>query len=95
MPLTVIGVSGKPYVLLLTGSTSPSVCSNGVEGIGNDNGDICCPLTCDQCDEIGCEDAPGGLSECCAEGVHESAIFCDGDGGSEEAPCIIGSAPSK
>ncbi|CAM9507739.1 unnamed protein product [Ectocarpus fasciculatus] len=75
-------------------TTAATTCANGLEGVGDANGVVCCPLGCDQCAGDGClmagADAGLGWESCCGEGIKASDVYCDE---TSEAPCIIGSRP--
>eukprot|EP00903_Cladosiphon_okamuranus_P006180 g6077.t1 len=60
-------------------------------GIEDDNGIVCCPLTCGTCAGQGCRRRPGGASDCCGSSIMNSDVYCDDTG---VAPCIIGERPS-
>eukprot|EP00903_Cladosiphon_okamuranus_P020284 g18614.t1 len=64
----------------------------GPLGIEDDNGMVCCPLTCGACAGKGCRRRPGGPSDCCGGGIRDSDSYCSETGGMP--PCIIGERPS-
>ncbi|CAM9304229.1 unnamed protein product [Ectocarpus sp. 12 AP-2014] len=70
----------------ITGSTT-ATCSNGVAGVENEMGTVCCPIECG--DFCGGEECVINALLCCSSSIIDSDVYCDE---SDEAPCIIGSA---
>lgn len=68
------------------GQAVQELCTNGVPGIENGMGTVCCPSLCGGiCGGTGCEAAD--VENCCAGAIVDSGVYCDD---SETAPCIIG-----
>ena len=66
---------------------APSNCSNGLNGVENGDGGVCCPEICDFCGGEGCGSIPGTKPEdCCAGNITDSGVYCT-EG--VEAPCIL------
>ena len=65
----------------------PSNCSNGLNGVENAMGTVCCPEWCEFCGGTGCASIPGAEEgDCCASSIVDSGVYCvEG----EEAPCIL------
>ncbi|CAN0526943.1 unnamed protein product, partial [Scytosiphon promiscuus] len=54
-------------------------CSNGIAGVENNSGTICCAEACNgQCGGSGCGSIAGtnGGSDCCADEVSAAGIIC-------------------
>ena len=70
-------------------------CSDGTTGVDG-HGEVCCPIGCSQCTGKGCGSAGAafglGADDCCGSNIKDSGVYCDD---TNEAPCIIGSAPGK
>ncbi len=50
------------------------------------NGKVCCPLSCKECGNPGCESRPGGEKDCCYKGIIEfNNVSCE----KNPAPCVI------
>ncbi|CAN0044013.1 unnamed protein product [Ectocarpus fasciculatus] len=64
-----------------------ATCSNGVTGVENEMGTVCCPIECG--DVCGGDECVVNALLCCASSITDSDVYCDEAG---EAPCIIGSA---
>ncbi|CAN0159675.1 unnamed protein product, partial [Ectocarpus sp. 4 AP-2014] len=67
--------------------TTTATCSNGVAGVENEMGTVCCPIECG--DFCGGEECVINALLCCSSSIIDSAVYCDE---SDESPCIIGSA---
>ncbi|CAM9758911.1 unnamed protein product, partial [Ectocarpus sp. 6 AP-2014] len=65
----------------------PATCSNGVVGVENEMGTVCCPIECG--DTCGGEECVMNALLCCSSSITDSGVYCDE---SDEAPCIIGGA---
>ncbi|CAM9554983.1 unnamed protein product [Ascophyllum nodosum] len=67
-------------------------CSNGIDGVESEDGEVCCVTECGTCGGIGCSSA-GGLTgdECCTQRILSVGELCDVAG---QAPCIISSDSS-
>ncbi|CAN0372924.1 unnamed protein product [Ascophyllum nodosum] len=66
---------------------APSNCSNGLNGVKNALGTVCCPETCGVCDGSDCSSIHGTTADdCCASNIIDSGMYC-GDG--VEAPCTL------
>lgn len=65
-------------------SHGPATCSNGVPGVENFAGEVCCPVSCEVCGGDGCGEF--GVDDCCSSNIMGSDVYCDISG---EAPCIL------
>ncbi|CAM9999229.1 unnamed protein product, partial [Ectocarpus sp. 12 AP-2014] len=75
-----------PCFISDSGSTT-ATCNNGVAGVENEMGTVCCPIECG--DFCGGEECVINALLCCSSSIIDSNVYCDE---SDEAPCIIGSA---
>lgn len=80
----ILSVGDLPKFTTRHKRVSGQTCSNGVTGIENIAGDVCCPLACNGCGGSGCDVLPLGYDSCCSQGVRSSNVACG------VAPCIIG-----
>ncbi|CAM9984470.1 unnamed protein product, partial [Ectocarpus sp. 8 AP-2014] len=78
-----VGLGALPAV----GGTT---CSNGLAGVEDPLGKVCCAPSCPQCAGGGCGGFDGAL--CCETNVTASSIYCDV---AQEAPCILGDVPGS
>lgn len=64
-------------------------CSNGLPGVEDSTGSICCAAACSACGGRTCGITGEGIgpSNCCISPIFEAAEFCDETGA---APCILG-----
>ncbi|CAM9895175.1 unnamed protein product [Ectocarpus fasciculatus] len=67
-----------------------TTCSNGLAGVEDPLGKVCCAPSCPQCAGEGCGEFDG--AHCCETNVTASNIYCDV---TQEAPCILGSVPAS
>ncbi|CAM9875575.1 unnamed protein product, partial [Ectocarpus sp. 13 AM-2016] len=67
-----------------------TTCSNGLAGVEDPLGKVCCAPSCSQCAGGECGGFGGAL--CCETNVTASSIYCDV---ALEAPCILGDVPGS
>ncbi|CAM9895244.1 unnamed protein product, partial [Ectocarpus fasciculatus] len=80
-------VSEEAPCFIIDSSSATATCSNGVTGVENEMGTVCCPIECG--DFCGGDECVVNALLCCASSITDSDVYCDEAG---EAPCIIGSA---
>lgn len=62
-------------------------CSNGVEGVEDGDGLVCCNPACGVCGGSDCGGDPGlSIGDCCVGVIVENAQFCSV---TESAPCVF------
>ncbi|CAM9951375.1 unnamed protein product [Pylaiella littoralis] len=70
-----------------------AMCSDGTPGVDG-NGGVCCTTGCTQCGGSDCGTAgiaAGlGAGDCCGKDIKAAGVYCND---TDQAPCIIGSAP--
>ena len=65
----------------------PSNCSNGLNGLEDTNGIVCCSDMCDFCGGSGCGSFTGTTAnDCCIQEILSSGQYCGDD---VVAPCIL------
>lgn len=71
--------------LIRTVSSSNTTCRNGIVGLENPGGDVCCVLGCDPCGGDGCATNTTGLSgsDCCAGKISQNCSVTN------SAPCKL------
>ncbi|KAG5177111.1 hypothetical protein JKP88DRAFT_249023 [Tribonema minus] len=65
--------------------TAASGCGMDLSGILSGDKSVCCPARCGKCGGTGCQNFPGGASQCCTTNIQATDLLCAGT--AVPAPC--------